>query len=170
MSKQEFILLIPAIVYGVAIVELLKSFKVTNYWELIYTGTWLMLNSIILWLTLFNQLDFLIDNNINLLLVLLQAILFAKSAEMLTPEEKDTDTKAYYEGVIRYVILLQVFVFMIAGINEILIFDDRQNYIVRPVAIALGIIAVFWPNKYYRRFVLFGTGLTSIGVLIGIIQ
>ena len=148
MSKQEFILLIPAIVYGVAIVELLKSFKVTNYWELIYTGTWLMLNSIILWLTLFNQLDFLIDNNINLLLVLLQAILFAKSAEMLTPEEKDTDTKVYYEGVIRYVILLQVFVFMIAGINEILIFDDRQNYIVRPVAIALGIIAVFWPNKY----------------------
>ena len=129
-----------------------------------------MLNSIILWLTLFNQLDFLIDNNINLLLVLLQAILFAKSAEMLTPEEKDTDTKAYYEGVIRYVILLQVFVFMIAGINEILIFDDRQNYIVRPLAIALGIIAVFWPNKYYRRFVLFGTGLTSIGVLIGIIQ
>ena len=170
MSKQEFILLIPAIVYGVAIVDLLKAFKLSNYWELIYAGGWLLLNAVILWLSLFNQLDFIVNNNLNLLLVLVQAILFAKSAEMLTPEEKDKDTRAYYEGVVRYVILLQILVFAIAGLNEILMYDDRQNVYLRPASIVLGLVAVFWPNKFYRRFILIGTGFTSIFVLIGVIQ
>ena len=170
MSKQEFILLIPAIVYGVAIVDLLKAFKLTHYWELVYAGAWLMMNAIILWLSLFNQLDYIVNDNINLLLVLVQAILFAKSAELLTPEEKDTDTKAYYEGVVRYVILLQVLVFAIAGLNEILMYDDRQNVIVRPISIALGLVAVFWPNRVYRRIILIGTGLSSIFILRGVIR
>src|SRR5210317_1782137 len=99
MSKYEFILLIPAIVYGVAIVDLLKAFKLKIYWEVTFWGTYLMMNAILLWLTLFNQLDYIVNNNLNLVLVLAQAILFAKSAELITPEEKDVDTKAYYEGI-----------------------------------------------------------------------
>lgn len=162
--------MIPAIVYGVAIVDLLKAFKLSNYWELIYAGSWLLLNSIVLWLSLYNQLDYIVDNNLNLLLVLIQSILFAKSAELITPEEKDTDTKAYFEKVIRNVILLQVIVFAIAGLNEILIVDDRQNEFIRPITLTIGLIAVFWPNIVYRRIVIFVSMAVSMFVLIGVIQ
>ena len=170
MSKQEFILLIPAIVYGVAIVDLLKAFRLKIYWEISFWGIYMMMNAIILWLSLFNQLNAIVNNNLNLVLVIAQAILFAKSAELITPEEKDTDTRTYYEGVIKYVILLQVLVFVIAGINEILIYDDRQNMYVRPVGIILGLVAVFWPNKYYRWGFMALVGFFASSILLGVIR
>ena len=170
MSKQEFILLIPAIVYGVAIVDLLKSFQRRNYWEIPLWGAYLLADAIILWLSLWNQLDYIVNDNLNLILVLVQAILFAKAASLITPEEKDVDTKAYYEDVIKYVILLTGLAFAIAAINEWLIYDDRQNIFIRPISLVLAALAIFWQNKYYRWAFMAFVSISAIAILIGAIQ
>ena len=48
MSKSEFILLIPGIIYGVALVDLLKVFRHKNtYWEI--TGNILTIYQLVSW-------------------------------------------------------------------------------------------------------------------------
>ena len=74
MSKEEFVLLIPAIIYGVAIVDLLKTFRVKIYWEIPVWGIYMLLNAIILALTLYGQLNAMAENNVVLILVVFQAI------------------------------------------------------------------------------------------------
>ena len=57
MEKQEFLLLIPAIIYGVAIVDLLKIFQhKIRYWELIAWGLLLMVLVINIWIELYQKL------------------------------------------------------------------------------------------------------------------
>ena len=48
MEKQEFFLLLPAIVYGVAIIDLLKVFShEKNYWEMVAWGSLMMVYVVI---------------------------------------------------------------------------------------------------------------------------
>ncbi len=170
MSKQEFILLIPAIIYGVAIVDLLKIFRRGIYWEIVGWGVYLLTAAIILMLGLFNQLDYLVDSNINLLLIVLQSILFAKAVELLTPEEKDKDFQAYYTHVARYFILMIVLVFTLSWAAEYFIYDDRDKYeFIRPLSLLLGFIAVFWQNKWYRRYLLIQMTALNFFILINVL-
>ena len=97
MSKQEFFLLIPAIIYGVAIVDLLKIFNHRkNYIEMMGWGIFVMMSVIFSWIELFNKLEVITNDNINFFLIIGNAILFARIAAVITPEEKDADTKSYF--------------------------------------------------------------------------
>lgn len=97
MDKQEFYLLIPGIIYGVAIVDLLKVFEHRkNYWEMITWGIAIMLGICYSWILLYSKLDKIASDKLFFLLVIAQAILAAQIARTLTPELKDEDTKAYF--------------------------------------------------------------------------
>ena len=170
MSKQEFVLLIPAIIYGVAIVDLLKTFRTKIYWELPVWGVYMLMNSIILALTLFGQLDAMAQNNMILVLVVVQAILFSKAATIITPEDKDVDTRAYLDENYKYFIGLVMGVFLIAWINEFIVYDDRENVWVRPLGLTMALISIVWKNPWYRRVFMILLLISSFAVLFGIVR
>jgi len=97
MDKQEFLLLIPAIVYGVAIVDLLKIFShKKNYIELVGWGLFVITLVIFSWIELYNKLEVITGSNLSFFLIIGQSILLAKIAGVITPENSDTDTKQYF--------------------------------------------------------------------------
>ncbi len=58
MDKQEFLPLIPGIVYGVAIVNLLKIVQhKVNYWEEVFWGVLLLTTIINHWMELYKKLE-----------------------------------------------------------------------------------------------------------------
>ena len=66
MGKSEFILLIPGIIYGVALVDLLKIFRHKNtYWETTAWGIAMIINLIVSWFNLYDKLD-MIGSSISL--------------------------------------------------------------------------------------------------------
>ena len=71
MEKQEFLLLIPAIIFGVAIVDLLKLFShKKTYFELVGWGVFLMLAIISVWMRLFEKLEVVSSSNLLFLLII----------------------------------------------------------------------------------------------------
>ena len=76
MEKQEFFLLMPAIIYGVALVDLLKIFKGRKpYWEVVAWGGLFMIYIIIVWLELWDKLDIVATDKWFFILAILKAIL-----------------------------------------------------------------------------------------------
>lgn len=97
MDKQEFLLLIPAIIFGVAVVDLLKVFSHKKpYFEMLGWALFLMGAIIALWIDLYDRLEQITNNNLLFILLIGQAMLYAQSATVLTPEERDVDTKKYF--------------------------------------------------------------------------
>ena len=97
MDQQEFLLLIPGIIYGVAIVDLLKIVRhKINYWEVVFWGILLMINIINHWMELYQKLDALVASHVNFYLIIGQAMLYAQAANVITPDDKDSDTKQYF--------------------------------------------------------------------------
>ena len=102
MTKEEFFLLIPAIIYGVALVDLLKVFKgKLNYWELTVWGSIMMFYIVIVWLELFAKLELVSANKWFYLITIGKAIVVAQIAAVITPEDKDIDHKEYFLTVRR---------------------------------------------------------------------
>lgn len=100
MDKQEFFLIIPGVIYGVAIVDLLKVFEhKRNYFEIVGWGLTYMLGIVMLWVNLYTKLDAIIQSNLSFLLIIIQSVLYSRGAHIITPEEKHEDTKAYFKGI-----------------------------------------------------------------------
>ena len=83
MSKSEFILLIPGIIYGVAMVDLLKIFRHSKrYWESVAWGIAMFLNLIVSWYELYDKLE-IISSNIALSLISLLLLTGKESSNSL---------------------------------------------------------------------------------------
>ena len=64
MDKLEFLLIIPAIIYGVAIVDLLKIFNhKKNYFELVGWGIFCLVAIVISWSEVYNKADIIVKDN-----------------------------------------------------------------------------------------------------------
>lgn len=157
MDKQEFLLLIPAIVYGVAIVDLLKVFKHKSmYWELVFWGILLMTTLISVWMDLYQKLSFIVDNNINFFVIIIQAIVYAQTSAVLTPEDVHVDGKKYFIENKRSFFLLIAFATTMNIIVQFVVFDDDRTWI-RLIGIPLFVISAFYERVWYR---------TALGVLL----
>ncbi len=151
MNKQEFLLLIPGIIYGVAIIDLLKVFTHKDkYIEIVGWGTFSLLVFTYNWTILYNQLDLIVNVNLNFYLVILQAILISALASIITPEEKDVDTKKYFLEVRKNFFLLFA-VFLVSGIlMKHFVFHESSPIWLRPFAVLLVIICAY-SNWYWLR-------------------
>jgi hypothetical protein len=151
MDKQEFFLLIPAIIYGVAIVDLLKIFNhKKNYPEMVGWGLFLLIGIIYNWIELFNKLDLIIGGNVSFFLIIFQAILFSRAAAIITPEEKNNDTKKYFmENRVRFFWFLS-FIVAYGMIMRYFVYDDQTTAWLRPLFIVL-YLGVAYSNKYWLR-------------------
>ena len=138
MDKQEFFLLIPAIIYGVAIVDLLKIFShKNNYVEMVGWGLYVMMGVIFNWIELYNRLGILSTSNISFFIIIGHAILYARLASLITPEEKDSDTKAYFMQVRKtFFWLISVTTAYGIAIRHGLS-DDHTEVWVRPIVIII---------------------------------
>ena len=94
MDKEEFFLLIPAVIYGQALIDVLKVFHhKKTYWEIIAWGVILIISIIGLWVELYHKLAHITEDAFQFIVVILQAILYAQLGRIITPEASDINTK-----------------------------------------------------------------------------
>jgi hypothetical protein len=151
MEKQEFFLLIPAIIYGVAIVDLLKIFRhKKTYWEVLIWGLLLMIIIINTWTELYQKLEHIVDNTFHFFIVIAQAILYAQAANIITPEEKHVDTRDYFFSIKKsFFLTLGSTTLMNLLVNYFVLADDREIWI-RPTAFALVLVCAFVDKVWVR--------------------
>ena len=154
MEKQEFFLLIPAIIYGVAIVDLLKIFShKKNYIEMVGWGIFVMIGLIFAWIELFNKLDTVTNSNFSFFAIIIQAVLFARLSSLITPEEKDTETKEYFFSIRKIFFLLLTIVTVYGMLMRYFVYDDNAPLWMRPFVIGIYLICGY-SNKYWLRITL----------------
>ena len=166
MEKQEFLLLIPAIIYGVAIVDLLKIFShKKNYIEMVGWGIFVMLGVIFNWIELFNKLEFITTGNLSFFLIIIQAILYSRVAAIITPEERDVDTKKYFLSVrIKFFWFLSI-ITIYGMIMRYFVYDDQSTFWLRPLIIVFYLSAAYTNKDWLRMSILILT-LTLIVVRV----
>ena len=151
MDKQEFFLLIPAIIYGVAIVDLLKIFNhKKNYIEMVGWGLFVMIAVIYNWIELFNKLELITEGNISFFLIIIKAVIFARAAAIITPEEKDVDTEKYFIDIRVKFFWFLSFITIYGMVMNYFVYDDHTIYWLRPMLIVF-YLAVAYSNKYWLR-------------------
>lgn len=165
MDKQEFLLLIPGIIYGVAIVDLLKIVQHKyNYWEVVYWGVLLMVMIINHWMDLYQKLDAIVDNNLNFYLIIGQAMVYAQAANVITPTENDIDTREYFFRIRKNFFLIVLGAVVVNILIEFVVFEDHLLWI-RITGIPL-ILACAFIDKVWVRFLI---GLYYIGLTINLV-
>jgi hypothetical protein len=167
MDKQEFFLLIPAIIYGVALVDLLKVFKnKKTYWEVVAWGSVMMLFVIITWLELFEKLDTVAANKWYYILLIGKAIIVAQIAAIITPEEKHMNTKDYFisikQGFFLLIAALTIFNFVLQEFY----YDDHRPWTFRLSIIAIALACAFFNKMWIRVATLIIVAAILIQILI----
>lgn len=166
MDKQEFFLLIPAIIYGVAIVDLLKIFSHRkNYIEMVGWGIYVMLAVIYSWTELYFKLELITSNIINFYLVIIQAIILAMLARIITPEQKDEDTKAYFFNIRKpFFILASVSVVYNIFLSYYM-YEDKLPIWIRSLAIFFYLVVAFSNRFWWRMTILLAVLILTILVI-----
>jgi hypothetical protein len=170
MEKQEFFLLMPAIVYGVAMVDLLKVFKRgrKTYWEVLAWGSVFMVYIIIIWLELWAKLDIVATDKWFFILIILKAILVAQIAAIITPEEKDINTKEYFlSNRVQFFLMISALVIFNIVLQEFF-YDDHRPWVIRSAILALSLACVFINKSWIRIATLVVTFALLISILFSL--
>ena len=155
MSKQEFFLLIPAIIYGVAIVDLLKIFShKENYFEMVGWGLFYLLATIIMWIELYNVLGFITSSNLSFILIILQSIMYARGAAIITPEASDTDTKLYFMSIRKPFFTLIAGIVICNMLIHFIVREDNKPVWFRLILVAFSLTLAYWDKLWLRMTVL----------------
>lgn len=171
MEKQEFLLLIPAIVFGVAIVDLLKLFShKKTYFELVGWGIFLMLAIIAVWMRLFEKLEVVSSSNLLFLLIIGQAMMYARAANIITPEEKHLDTKAYFFSIQKSFFILFAVIAFFNLLMQYFVYNDHQSEWVRPVGIVLALVCAFAKSVWVRSAIMvFYLLMAVLSLIMGVL-
>ena len=154
MDKQEYFLIIPGIVYGVIIVDLMKVFMHRkNYWEMVVWGIYMFTMIPIVWSELFQKLDLLTNSLKNYFIIIIQAVLYTVAVKLLTPEEKDEDTKAYFMEIKRPFFLLIAGIAFLNFVLQFTAFADQRPAWMRPVGFVLLLACAYWDKIWIRAMV-----------------
>ena len=166
MSKSEFILLIPGIIYGVALVDLLKIYRhPSRYWETSLWGIIMFLTLIVSWFLLFNELQLVSSNILYFALYLLTPLIFAQTVFTLTPEEGTKNTKEYFLKSQRtFFSLLLANLISVASLNLIMYEDPIRMYIrIAGLPVFIGILVY---KKLWMRVLLMAMYIAGNTIII----
>lgn len=108
-----------------------------------------MVTIISVWIDLYQKLDSIVDNNLNFFVIIVQAILYAQTSAVLTPEDSDLDGKKYFMDNKRTFFLLIAATALMAIIVQFVVFQDHRTW-VPLIAIPLFIICAFYDKLWYR--------------------
>ena len=149
--EKQLLLVLPAIIYGVAIVDLLKVYQNKHkYWEAIFWATILMVYIIIIWMELFAKLDTVSTNKYFYILIIVNAVLLSIGTSIITPDKETIDTKAYFLATKKQFFLFISLVVVLNLILQEFFYDDQRPVWLRLTVIALLITLAFTDNKPLR--------------------
>ena len=156
----------PAIIYGVAIVDLLKIFSHRkNYSEMVAWGLMLMVYVIILWLELFDKLDIVTGSAFAFIAMVVKAIILSLAAAKITPEARDSDTKAYFMMVRKAFFLLIAALTLFNLFMQRFIYDDHRPLLERLLMITLFVVCAF-VDKSWLRWSVWSITMGFLAILI----
>ena len=137
MDQQEFLLLIPAIIYGVAIVDLLKVFRrKVYYWESLLWSILMMMSIIIIWLELYRKLGAIVDSNLAFILIIIQSVVYAQVASVLAPEDDSPSEKEYFVNMQKQFFILLALSAFVNLMVQFFVFEDNKE-VIRMVSIPI---------------------------------
>jgi len=149
MSKSEFLLLIPGLIYGVGLVELMRILNRKMYWEIIAWSIVMFLSLIVQWFGLYDRLEFLELNMGIFTLLLINPLLFTRICHTLSPHEDVVDTELYFKNE-RPVFFALLSLSLISGlILQYVLMDDGLGGL-RFVILPLVIACIFVHGKWIR--------------------
>ena len=166
MGKQSLFMVLPAIIYGVAVVDLLKIFRhKNNYWEMVGWGVMLMLCVVVIWLELWSKMEIVATNKWFFMLLIGHAILLSQTSHVLTPEAEDKDTKKYfYKNRKKFFILLTLIVVLNVLIGEIF-YDDHRPWYFR-ISLVMVFVTCALVDKVWVRSLSLALGMSLLITLI----
>jgi hypothetical protein len=99
------------------------------------------------WMDLYQKLNAIVDNNLNFYLIIGQAMIYAQAANVITPNEKDTQTKEYFFRVRKTFFLIILGAVALNTLLQFVVFDDHMFWIRVtgvPLILACALIDKIW--------------------------
>ncbi len=157
--------------FGVAIVDLLKLFShKKTYFELVGWGIFLMLVIISTWMKLFEKLDVVVSSNLLFLVIIAQAMLYARAANIITPEEKHVDTKKYFFSIYKSFFILFAVIAFFNILMQYFVYNDHQSVWYRPLGIVLALVCVYVNRVWVRTLIMvFYLLIAILSLIMGVI-
>jgi hypothetical protein len=155
MEKSDFILLIPGIIYGVALVDLLKIFRHKNtYWEVTGWGIAMIINLIVSWFNLYDKLEVISNSIVIFTFYLVSPLVFAQAVFVLTPEEDHHDTKKYFLETNRSFFGLMLIYILTTAVLSVFFNEPTAYHVMRGIIILPFVAIIIWQKKWLRQFAL----------------
>ncbi len=151
------LLLIPGVIYGVGLADLLKAFKPKVYWEITAMAILLILTLTFNWFLFAEKIGVVADNIGLFALTLVSPMLFTRACNVLTPEADNHDTRAYYFEVLKPLFLLLTAHTLVNVIIQTLIENDGFN-LFRFIGIPLLLLCAFYQKLWVRLLVMLAIG------------
>jgi hypothetical protein len=143
------LLLIPGVIYGVGLADLLKAFKPKIYWEITVMAILLILTLIINWFLFSEKLE-IVGGNLGLFaLSLITPMLFTRACNVLTPGVDIQNTREHYHAVLKPFFLLLATHTLVNVLIQTLIEDDGFN-ILRLIGIPFLLVCAFYHRLWMR--------------------
>lgn len=143
------LLLIPGVIYGVGLADLLKAFKPKVYWEITSMAILLILTLTVNWF-LFSERLSVVGENLGLFaLTLVTPLLFTRACNVLTPDPGTRDTREHYMKVLKPFFLLLTAHTTVMVIIQILVHDDGFN-LMRFIGIPFLLVCAFYHKLWVR--------------------
>jgi hypothetical protein len=127
-------------------------------WGIVY-----LLAIINLWLDLYSELEIIANDRLSFILIIGQAILYARGASILTPEASDTDTKLYFMENKKAFFLALASIVLCNLFIQLVVHDDLTPIWYRLSLIGLAIFTAF-KAKFKVRVALLGMMLLLISI------
>ena len=153
MDDPKTLLLIPGVIYGVGLADLLKAFKPKIYWEITAMAIILILTLIINWFLYSSRLSVLSENLGLFALTLITPMIYTRACNVLTPDPGKQDTRQHYFDVLKPFFLLLAFHTLVNVIIQSVIQQDSFN-VLRFIAIPILLICAFYHRIWIRIVVM----------------
>ena len=147
MDDPKTLLLIPGVIYGVGLAELIKAFRPKVYWEISVMASIMILTLIINWFLFSSRLSVVSENLGLFALTLITPMLFTRACSILSPDAGTQDTRAHYLEKIKPFFLLLAIHTSVNVIIQLLIQDDGFNilrYVIIPFLFASAFVHRLW--------------------------
>lgn len=150
MDKQEFLFLIPGIIYGTAIFDLLSISRAKKlYWESVLWVILLFFSVIVILFSLYENLDNIISSIFNYTIFLAAPILFAQSCYLLSSGDKKVDLKNLFISN-RKKFFLAVSGLVLVNLILSYLGMNQTNPIFSFIGLTLFVLNVFFDKIYLR--------------------
>jgi hypothetical protein len=153
MDSVKILLLIPGLIYGVGLVDLLKVFKPNTYWEIRVMAILLFLTLIINW---FLYADRISATSLTLgiyTLTMVSPLLFTRACNVLTPDINQQDTKSHFFNVRKSFFLILGIHTLVNIFLQFIIYEDGLN-IFRVIAILLLFACAYFDKLWVRTIMM----------------